>query len=73
MTDWMEQNIDVVVLAPHPSDQIQSLRFSASKLKHFSNPMSLEIVRVLGAWFTTSITHDEAQAFLYAPLILKER
>jgi hypothetical protein len=83
LTECTAQNIEVLFLARHASDQIEPLdlltfgmmkqAFSASKFDRLANPQSNKIVRMLGAWFAASPPHHNVEAFMSIGLIPVER
>jgi hypothetical protein len=71
------QDVDVLFLVPHSSDQTQPLdvltlalmkrHFSGSKFSRLENPQSNRLVRILGAWSKSSAPHHNIEAFLRVP------
>jgi hypothetical protein len=68
------QNIDVLFLIPHSSDQTQPLdvlafalmkrHFSGSRFSPLENPQSNRLVRILGAWSESSAPDHNIEAFV---------
>jgi hypothetical protein len=68
------ENIDVLFLVPHSSDQTQPLdvltfaltkrHFSGSRFSPLENPHSTRLVRLLGAGSESSAAHYNIEAFL---------
>jgi hypothetical protein len=73
------QDIDILFLVPHSSDQAQPLdvltfalrkrHFSGSSLSPSENPQSNRLVRILGAWSESSAPHYNIEAFLRIGLV----
>jgi hypothetical protein len=73
------QDIDVLFLVPHPSDQPQPLdvltftlmkrHFSSSSFSRLENPQSNRLVRILGAWSESNAPHHNIEAFLMIWLV----
>jgi hypothetical protein len=76
------QDIDVLFLVPHSSDQTQPLdvvtfalmrrHFSISRFSRLENPQSNRLVRILGAWSESSVPHHNIEAFLRIGLVTFE-
>jgi hypothetical protein len=73
------EDIDVLFLVPHSSDQAQPLDvlnfalmkryFSGSTFSRLDNPQSNRLVRILGAWSESSAPHHNIEAFLMVGLV----
>jgi hypothetical protein len=73
------QDIDVLFLVPHSSDQIQPLdvltftlmkkHFSDSRFSPLENPQSNRLVRILGASSESAAPHHNIEAFLRIGLV----
>jgi hypothetical protein len=73
------QDIDVLFLVPHSSDQTQPLdvltfalikrRFSGSRFSRLENRQSNRLVRILGAWSESKAPHHNIEAFLRIGLV----
>jgi hypothetical protein len=73
------QDIDILFLIPHSSDQIQPLdvltftlmkrHFSGSRISRLENAQSNRLVRILGAWSESRAPHHMIEAFLRIGLV----
>jgi hypothetical protein len=73
------QDIDVLFLVLHSSDQTQPLdvltfalmkrHFSGSRFSGLENPQSSRLVRILGAWSASSAPYHNIEAFLRIGLV----
>jgi hypothetical protein len=74
-----DEGIEILFLVPHSSDQCQPLdlltfailkrSFASSRFHRLRNPQSNKIVRMLGAWFASSVPHLNVEAFMRLGLI----
>jgi hypothetical protein len=77
------QDIDVLFLVPHSSDQTQPLdvltfalmkrHFSGARFSRLENPQSNWLVQILGAWSGSSAPHHNIEAFLRIWLVRFEK
>jgi hypothetical protein len=73
------QDIDVLFLVPHSSDQTQPLdvltfalmkrHFSGSRSSRLENPQSNRPVRILGAWSESNAPHHNIEGFVVIGLV----
>jgi hypothetical protein len=73
------QDIDVLFLVPHSSDETQPLdvltfalmkrHFSGSRFSRLENPQPNRLVRILGAWSEANAPHHNIEAFLRIGLV----
>jgi hypothetical protein len=73
------QDIDVLFLVSHSSDQTQPLdvltftlmkkHLSDSRFSRLENPQSNRLIRILGAWSESSAPHHNIEAFLRIGLV----